>query len=219
MIRRRSRYQAFVVHRGKRALAGTNALRYIEWGESRGFHTRPTCAARDRWYDIGERPPAHLAWIKGVWNRHFCPLLPAEHIALDQQVYGVELLEPALRKVIAALLNSTWTALCAELGGRVNFGEGILWIAAYEAGQLPLPDPARIPDAQAAALEAAFDALAARPVLPLAEQVTQPDRHTLDETVFDLLQLDTAERRAIRTATVELVQARLTRARSVEPCS
>jgi len=211
--------QAFVVHRGKRSLAGTNALRYIVWGESRGFHTRPTCAARDRWYDIGERPPAHLAWIKGVWNRHFCPLLPAEHIALDQQVYGVELLEPALRKVIAALLNSTWTALCTEMGGRVNFGEGILWIAAYEAGQLPLPDPARIPDAQAAALEVAFDALAAQPVLPLPEQMTQPHRVTLDDAVFDLLQLDTAERRAIRTATVELVQARLTRARSVDQTS
>jgi hypothetical protein len=206
---------AFVVHRGKRALAGTNALRYVEWGESRGFHTRPTCAARDRWYDIGERPPAQLAWIKGVWNRHFCPLLPSEHIALDQQVYGVELLEPALRKVIAALLNSTWAALCTELGGRVNFGEGILWIAAYEAGQLPFPDPARIPGAQAATLEVAFDALAARPVLPLAEQVTLPGHHTLDETVFDLLQLDTAERQAMRTATVELVQTRLTRARSV----
>jgi methylase of polypeptide subunit release factors len=206
---------AFVVHRGKRALAGTNALRYIMWGESRGFHTRPTCAARDRWYDIGERPPAQLAWIKGVWNRHFCPLLPSEHIALDQQVYGVELLEPAQRKVIAALLNSTWAALCTEMGGRVNFGEGILWIAAYEAGQLPFPDPARIPDAQAAAFEATFDALAARPVLPLPEQMTQPDRVALDDTVFDLLQLDTAERQAIRTETVELVQTRLTRARSV----
>jgi len=211
--------QAFVVHRGKRSLAGTNALRYIVWGELRGFHTRPTCAARDRWYDIGERPPAQLAWIKGVWNRHFCPLLPSEHIALDQQVYGVELLEPALRKVIAALLNSTWAALCTEMGGRVNFGEGILWIAAYEAGQLPLPNPARILDAQAAALEVTFDALAARPVLPLPEQMTQPDRITLDDAVFDLLQLDATERRAIRTATVELVQARLTRARSVDQTS
>jgi len=57
--------------------------------------------------------------------------------------------------------------------------------------------------------------LAAWPVLPLAEQVTLPGRHTLDETVFDLLQLDTAERQAMRTAAVELVQTRLTRARSV----
>jgi methylase of polypeptide subunit release factors len=206
---------AFVVHRGKRALAGTNALRYIVWGESRGFHMRPTCAARDRWYDIGERPPAHLAWIKGVWNRHFCPLLPAERIALDQQVYGVELLELAQRKLIAALLNSTWAALCAEMGGRVNFGEGILWVAAYEAGQLPLPDPARIPDAQAAALEVAFDALAAQPVLPLPEQMMQPNRVALDDRVFDLLQLDAAERWTIRVATMEVVRARLARARSV----
>jgi hypothetical protein len=121
-----------------------------------------------------------------------------------------------LRKVVAALLNSTWVALCAELGGRVNLGEGILWIAAYEAGQLPLPNPARITDAQASALESAFDALATRPVLPLAEQVAQPARHSLDETVFDLLQLDVAERRAIREAVIEFVRMRLARAKSVE---
>ena len=207
---------AFVVHRGKRSLAGTTALDYIRWGESQGFHARPTCAARERWYDIGERPPAHLAWIKGVWTRHFSPLLPGAGIALDQQLYGVELREPSLCKVIAALLNSTWAALCAELGGRVNFGEGILWIAAYEAGQLPLPDPARITDAQASALEAAFDALATRPVSPVSEEVTQADRHALDETVFDLLQLTRTERQAIRAAVVDLAQARLTRAKSVE---
>jgi hypothetical protein len=106
--------------------------------------------------------------------------------------------------------------LCAELGGRVNFGEGILWIAAYEAGQLSLPDPARITDAQASALEAAFEALAARPVLPVSEEVSQADRHALDETVFDLLQLTRTERQAIRAAVVDLAQARLTRAKSVE---
>jgi hypothetical protein len=209
-------YHVFVVHRGKRALAGTNALCYIEWGESQGFHTRPTCAARERWYDIGEKPVAHLAWFKGVWTRHFCPLLPDPGVALDQQLYGIELHEPALGKVVAALLNSTWTALCAELGGRVNLGEGILWMAAYEASQLPLPDPARITSAQVSALRAAFDTLAARPVLPIAEEVTRPDHHILDEIVFDLLELDATARRAIRAAVVELAQARLTRARSVE---
>jgi methylase of polypeptide subunit release factors len=208
-------FQVFVVHRGKPLLLGTNALRYIEWGESRGFHTRPTCAARERWYDLGEKRPAHLAWFKGVWTRHFCPLLP-ETIALDQQLYGIELREPKLCKVVAALLNSTWTALCAELGGRVNFGDGILWLAAYEAGQLPLPDPARLTDAQAAALESTFDTLAARPVLPIFEEMAQSDRRASDEKVFDLMELDNATRQAIRAAVVKLVQARLTRAKSVE---
>jgi hypothetical protein len=142
--------------------------------------------------------------------------LPDADIALDQQLYGIELREPTLRKVVAALLNSTWTALCAELGGRVNLGDGILWIAAYEAGQLPLPDPARISDAQTSALEAAFDALTARPVWPIAEEVKRSDRHALDEVVFDLLGLDDAGRKTIRMAVVELAQARLTRAKSVE---
>jgi len=81
--------------------------------------------------------------------------------------------------------------------------------------QLPLPDPARISDAQAAALRAAFETLAARPVLPIADEVTRPDRYTLDELVFDLLELDDAARRTIRSAVVELAQARLTRAKSV----
>ena len=209
-------HSAFVVHRSKRSLAGTNALRYIQWGEVRGFHTRPTCVTRERWYDIGSRPPAHLAWIKGVWTRHFCPLLPDAEVALDQQLYGVELREPGLCQVVAALLNSTWIALCAELGGRVNLGDGILWIAAYEAGQLPLPDPAHIADAQALALQAAFDALSARPVLPIMEEIKQPDRHALDETVFDLLELDDQTRATIRKSVGELAQARLTRARSVK---
>ena len=209
-------YRVFVVHRSKQSLARTNALRYIEWGESCGFHTRPTCASRERWYDIGERPTAHLAWIKGVWTRHFCPLLPDVDLALDQQLYGIELHVPELCKVVAALLNSTWAALCAELGGRVNFGDGILWIAAYEAGQLPLPDPARLTVAQASALEAAFDALTTRAVLPISEEVKQLDRHALDEMVFGLLELDAPARQAIRASAVGLAQARLKRAKSVE---
>jgi hypothetical protein len=203
---------AFVVHRARRSLAGTNALRYIAWGESHGLGARPTCAARERWYDIGERPPAHLAWIKGVWTRHFCPLLPEAGVALDQQLYGIELRAPALRKVVAALLNSTWAALCAELGGRVNFGQGILWTAAYEVGQLPLPDPACIPDAPAAALASAFDALAAWPVLPLAEQIKQPDRNALT-VVFDLFAVECDSGRS--SAVLDLAQARVQRARSV----
>ena len=91
-----------------------------------------------------------------------------------------------------------------------------MWTAAYEVGQLPLPDPACIPDAPAAVLASAFDALAAWPVLPLAEQIKQPDRNALDGVVFDLLQLNGAQRQAIRTAVLDLAQARVQRARSVE---
>jgi hypothetical protein len=55
-----------------------------------------------------------------------------------------------------------------------------------------------------------------RPVLAIADEIARPDRQALDEMVFDLLELDNAARRTIRSAVVELTQARLTRARSVE---
>jgi hypothetical protein len=53
-------------------------------------------------------------------------------------------------------------------------------------------------------------------VLPVQEEIEQPDRHSLDETVFDILQIGDAARQAIRAGVVELAQARLTRAKSME---
>ncbi|NWF98799.1 MAG: Eco57I restriction-modification methylase domain-containing protein, partial [Nitrospirae bacterium] len=38
------KYKVFMCHKDKKDLKGTNALKYIEWGEKQGFHKRPTCA-------------------------------------------------------------------------------------------------------------------------------------------------------------------------------
>ena len=39
-------FKLFMCHADKAALAGTAALDYIEWGESQGFHQRPSCRSR-----------------------------------------------------------------------------------------------------------------------------------------------------------------------------
>jgi len=78
---------AFVVHRGKPRLLDERAALLV-WGESRVFTRAPLCAWRATADDIGERPDAHLAWIKGVWNRHFAGSCLQSGIALDQQVYA-----------------------------------------------------------------------------------------------------------------------------------
>jgi len=51
------KYRVLMIHKDKTALKGTNVLRYIQAGERKGFHTRPTCASRKRWYDLGVRKP------------------------------------------------------------------------------------------------------------------------------------------------------------------
>ncbi|GIV57079.1 MAG: hypothetical protein KatS3mg040_1847 [Candidatus Kapaibacterium sp.] len=47
------KYKIFMCHKDKRELQGTAALEYIKWGESQGFHLRPSCRGRQRWWDVG----------------------------------------------------------------------------------------------------------------------------------------------------------------------
>ncbi|MDL1971173.1 MAG: Eco57I restriction-modification methylase domain-containing protein [Candidatus Desulfofervidaceae bacterium] len=47
-------YLVFMCHHYKKDLKGTNALEYIRWGETQGYHKRPTCRGRPRWWDLGE---------------------------------------------------------------------------------------------------------------------------------------------------------------------
>jgi hypothetical protein len=64
-------------------------------------------------------------------------------------------------------------------------------------------------------LEAAFEQMSKRPIQPLEIEIHQPDRWALDEVVFDVLGLTAGEREAVYEAVVNLVRARLEKARSV----
>ena len=57
-------FKLFMCHADKAALAGTSALDYIEWGESQGYHQRPSCRGRPRWWDLGKWDFADLLWIE-----------------------------------------------------------------------------------------------------------------------------------------------------------
>ena len=54
------KYRILMIHKDKKDLKGTRILKYIKEGERKGFHKRPTCACRKRWYDLGERNPASI---------------------------------------------------------------------------------------------------------------------------------------------------------------
>jgi methylase of polypeptide subunit release factors len=196
------------------ALANTRVCEYIRWGETRAIHRRSTCARRSPWYALPQQQlaPPRLAWPKGIWNRHFVLLLEGGVVA-DQQFYVLTLTSERIRPV-AALLNSTWVALQAELVGRSNFGEGVLWLAGYEVAQVRVPDPDSLAPSTLQQLEDMFVELAREPVLPLEENVARPAQQALDELVFDLLSLTPTERRSVVEATIQLVAGRAARARS-----
>lgn len=190
------------------SLAGTGAGTYVAWGESQGFHERSTCRARDPWYALPHRDPAALVLAKGIWERHFVPLL-AEPLRVDQQLYDIRLHPGVPPPVAAALLNNSWLALQLELQGRVNFGEGVLWMAGYEVENLLLPDPRALEVSVASDLAERFETMASRPLAPdLASELARDDRRALDELVFDLLGLSATEATIIVETLLERVAAR-----------
>ncbi len=208
------RHRALVVEQERAELAGTNVLRYIEWGESQGFHRRSTCAHRTPWYRLNKQDqfPVRLVWIKGIWKRHFAPFLDGE-FWLDQQFYGLSA-DPDLEEALAAVLNSTWVALQAELMGRSNLGEGVLWLAGYEVKRIRLPDLCRLPTSDRRSLIEALAPIVDAKVCSITEQVEQPGQQALDSVVFDLLGLAPSEQAAVVAAAVELTEARVMRARA-----
>lgn len=195
-------------------LRGTAVAEYIAWGESRGFHLRRTCAARHPWYSLTTQPGARLVLPKGIWQRHFAPL-SGDDLLVDQQLYTIGVDNSVPLAAAAALLNSAWTALQCELLGRVNFGDGVLWLAAYELETLRLPDPRSLSVAQISELEGSLNRLIQRPLQDIETELAQPDRQALDAIVFDALGFSVSEREAVLAALVEQAGARRRRARSV----
>lgn len=220
-------------------LAGTAAAEYLAWGESRGIPARPTCAARRPWYALPAQLSAGLFLAKGVWQRHFATVA-TDTLAIDQQIYRVvaasavaasavaasAIAVPAVDSdaaaetaltpspsVAAALLNSAWFALSCELGGRVNLGEGVLWLASYDLTELMLPDPRVLDAGQRLALETAFARLAEQPLDTTPEALDRPEQRALDELVFDMVGLSATERAAARAALLECLDGRRLRAR------
>ncbi|MEZ4515529.1 MAG: Eco57I restriction-modification methylase domain-containing protein [Chloroflexota bacterium] len=205
--------QELLVIPADRNLRGTSVIRYVAWGEEQGFHERRTCAGRHPWYALPQQEPGELLLPKGVWMRHLSPLLE-EAVLVDQQLYRVQLAEDVAPQVAAALLNSAWFALQCELRGRVNLGEGVLWLATYELEAMQLPDPRMLDSRQQDRLKYAFQWLADRPVANTIEDLDKPDRRNLDDTVFDLLGLSPQEGEDVRVALIDSLMGRRMRART-----
>ncbi|HSM55842.1 MAG TPA: hypothetical protein VK879_06775, partial [Candidatus Sulfomarinibacteraceae bacterium] len=99
---------------------------------------------------------------------------------------------------------------------RVNFGEGVLWLAGYEVQNLLLPDPRYLSAAQTDELASLFAAVAARPLAAdVADELARPERQALDRAVFKLVGLSETEGIVVVDSLLERVVARRTQARSV----
>ena len=118
---------------------GHTALEYIRWGETKGYHKRASIRSRRRWYDLGKRRPVQLLMNKmiDVTSHTFWSEQP---VFANNVLYEIHSAESYLLKICLAT-NSTVCQLFLNTEGRVNFGGGMLELAAYELENLRIVSP------------------------------------------------------------------------------
>jgi hypothetical protein len=201
------RYKIFMCHRDKSELKGTAALEYIRWGEAQGYHERPSCKGRPRWWDVGVRNSVGLLWVETMFEA-FRVYKNEQLVYESDKFYGIASSVDSVGLTIS--LNSSPVLLLKLLSGFASLGQGGLKTPVYEVKKFHVPDPASI-DVDPSLAATFFS----REIGPIIHEIHQPDRRALDEVVFDVLGLTAGEREAVYEAVVHLVRARLEKAQSV----
>ena len=209
------KYRVLMIHKDREDLKSTKVLRYIRDGERKGYHTRPTCASRERWYDLGVREPAPIN-VNYLINDVARGLVGKFWASDDFQ-------EIHTKENIAPFLNSTIFWLMQNLSGRTSFGGGLLKVQTYEFELLHVLGASEL---SAEALKA-FQPLCGRPVESLFSELgasspsevsldkVKPDRRELDKIIMgDILGLTEEEQLEVYRAVIDLVKSRLEKAKS-----
>jgi hypothetical protein len=190
----------FMCHKAKDELKGTAALDYIEWGEQQGYHHRPSCASRPRWWDLGERRTPYLGFNYLI-DSTARTLYTASACYFSDNFQEVHV-DTSMALSLCASLNSTMFQLMVNVAGRANFGEGLLKIQTYEVSNLLCVNPEKMAFQDIVLFESgSWDVLA-----------PSPERLALDEMIFDGLDLTQDERGEVYEAVKHLIEMRLQKA-------
>jgi len=214
------KYRVLMIHKDRGQLKRTNVLKYIKWGESKGFHKRPTCASRKNWWDL-EEIKGDLLCMMSINDRF---VFWENHGAyIDARLYSIIPTRKLVKETpvgnLAAVLNSTLTFLFNEMWGRVNLGEGVLDVKVYEYQQMPIVKSNlldKLPQLDRPLLPV-FDEIGARTLQEVSLDKVKPDRRELDKIVMgEILGLSDEEQLEVYRAVVDLVGSRLRKAKSVQ---
>ena len=110
-----------------------------------------------------------------------------------------------------AYLNSTIIPVLIETEGITNLGEGVIYTNVYWLKTLPILEESCVENE----IRQCYETMKTREILPIFDEIQQPDRRALDAVIFDVLDLTQGERDDVYEAVVHLVEARLQKASSL----
>ncbi|MCL0103168.1 N-6 DNA methylase [Dehalococcoidia bacterium] len=220
------KYRVLMIHKDKKDLRGTKVLRYIRDGERKGYHLRPTCTSRQRWYDLGDRKP-HGFLHPMIHNDRQLVGLNEASVYVDHNLFEIQTREKNFLIPTFLFFASSVAPLIKELGGRVNLGEGALKTEGIDIEKLLTIRPSALSKQQIRSLEVwldahknfDYDSLFSEFGVNSPEEVSldkvKPDRRELDKIVMgEILGLTDEEQLEVYRAVVDLVRSRIEKARS-----
>lgn len=211
-----------------------HALRYIEWGERRGYQNRTTLRGRRLWWDLGASHTEPIAWAMIQARRHNVHYNDS-NVELDHNFFGVTPMGSDSAALYSILIG-TFQILVKELLGRAyGGGSGPIKNERVDIISYITVNPKMLSENQLEHLLQAFERMANREIKSIFEELglpkpnrdlsnikpedvsldkVLPDRRELDRVIFEALGLTEEEQLEVYRAVVELVKARLVKART-----
>ena len=212
----------FLSDDSKVKLRGTSALRYIEWGESNGWHRSATCAARvgpnSYWYDLTKHKRPHLILPK-IQQYRLQAFVNPSSLYQNSSLLGIHVANAKEAMKVGAVLNSSFAVLSRILFARVLGNEGTIQLDVYSAKMMLVPSPV-----EGSALDRAIEAfkrMVKRPTLQFLSErrmrrmaLTKAGRESELDALSDDSELDMNDRRELDDAILEMIGIKSRRERT-----
>ena len=202
--------------------------KYINWGESMEYHSRPSCN-RTPWYSLNLSAYEDIICVELIHDRYFFAH-NKYNLLYDHTNYGFSFEEGS--ELNGAILNSTLTALFMEFEGRTTYGDGALGLMQYEYESLLTIKPeivAQLGKKDKDCLRSYFNGGKNPTIDSIFVEIgtsnpnevnldeIKPSRRKVDKIVFEkILQLSEEEQSEIYKSIITLVKRRLEKAKGIE---
>lgn len=211
-----------------------HVLNYIRWGEHMGYPERRTLKSRKPWYKLVPHDAPDVLWPMIHNDRLIVGMLRNKDIVVDHNLFEIKANKNESPIVLFVSLFSTYQALIRELLGRSNLGEGALKTEGIDIKKLIVFKKEALAESMDRLnqivrklgdykIKSIFEELGLpKPNRDLSNinpddvslDKVMPDRRALDKVIFEALDLTEEEQLEVYRAVVELVKARLVKAKT-----
>ncbi len=206
------KHYVFLCRKARKKLTGTNALKYIKWGErqrtSKGEYwcKVSTVKGRSLWYGLPEIQLGAIL-LQKITGQNLRCIVNSCRVEVDCNFYEINCEDESLAYGLSVYLNSGISFLQRELIGRINLGDGALKTEGIDWERILVPKKEFLLKLKKDAGKA-FEKLCRRTIKDIKTEAKRKDRMEFEKAVLKSLGLREELATQILAAVVGLVEDR-----------